>query len=218
MRSGSHVQLAALRNRDLELQTTSPFSNHGSVERWTAFCRHKTFYMVGFLQSFRFFVSLCITKYLTRIRFSGERCRCFWQDPLTDWCRRGNKASLAVNYVTGWATSRFWWTAFITRVDSAVKITLLCLQINGTSLIDWNGPQQLCVRDESFTLRKLGCYWLMNRIWMTKLAVWIVMQVRLQCSDSVYLNRLVSGVYFFWKNMWLVLQKNSMTLLTTFTN
>jgi hypothetical protein len=41
MRSGSHVQLAALRNRDLELQTTSPFSNHGSVERWTACCRHK---------------------------------------------------------------------------------------------------------------------------------------------------------------------------------
>jgi hypothetical protein len=33
MRSGSHVQLAALRNRDLDLQTTSPFSNHGSVER-----------------------------------------------------------------------------------------------------------------------------------------------------------------------------------------
>jgi hypothetical protein len=32
-RSGSHVQLAALRNRDLELQTTSPFSNHGSLER-----------------------------------------------------------------------------------------------------------------------------------------------------------------------------------------
>jgi hypothetical protein len=26
MRSGSHVQLAALRNRDLELQTTSPFN------------------------------------------------------------------------------------------------------------------------------------------------------------------------------------------------
>jgi hypothetical protein len=33
MRSGSHVQLAAQRNRDLELQTTLPFSNHGSVER-----------------------------------------------------------------------------------------------------------------------------------------------------------------------------------------
>ena len=33
MRSGSHVQLAALRNRDLELQTTSPSSNHGTVER-----------------------------------------------------------------------------------------------------------------------------------------------------------------------------------------
>ena len=41
MRSGSHVQLAALRNRDLELQTTSPFSNHGSVERSTACFRHK---------------------------------------------------------------------------------------------------------------------------------------------------------------------------------
>jgi len=41
MRSGSHVQLAALRNRDLELQTTSPFSNHGSVERSTACFCHK---------------------------------------------------------------------------------------------------------------------------------------------------------------------------------
>jgi len=41
MRSGSHVQLAALRNRDLQLQTTSPFSNHGSVERSTACFRHK---------------------------------------------------------------------------------------------------------------------------------------------------------------------------------
>ena len=41
MRSGSHVQLAALRNRDLELQTTSPFSNHWSVERSTACFRHK---------------------------------------------------------------------------------------------------------------------------------------------------------------------------------
>ena len=41
MRSGSHVQLAALRNRDLELQTTSPFSNQGSVERSTACFRHK---------------------------------------------------------------------------------------------------------------------------------------------------------------------------------
>jgi len=41
MRSGRHIQLAALRNRDLELQTTSPFSNHGSVERSTACFRHK---------------------------------------------------------------------------------------------------------------------------------------------------------------------------------
>jgi len=41
MRSGSHVQLAALRNRDLEPQTTSPFSNHGSVELSAACFRHK---------------------------------------------------------------------------------------------------------------------------------------------------------------------------------
>ena len=44
MRSGSNVQLAALRIRDLKLQTTTPFSNHGSVERRTACFRHKTFY------------------------------------------------------------------------------------------------------------------------------------------------------------------------------
>jgi hypothetical protein len=41
MRSGSHVQLAALRNRDLELQTISPCTNHGSVERSTACFCHK---------------------------------------------------------------------------------------------------------------------------------------------------------------------------------
>jgi len=41
MRSDSHVQLAALRNRDLQLQTNLPFSNHGSVERSTACFRHK---------------------------------------------------------------------------------------------------------------------------------------------------------------------------------
>ena len=44
MRSGSHVQLAALRNMDLELQTTSPFSNHGSVERSTACFTINMFY------------------------------------------------------------------------------------------------------------------------------------------------------------------------------
>jgi hypothetical protein len=36
----AHVQLAALQNRDLELQT-SPFSNHGSVEQSTACFSHK---------------------------------------------------------------------------------------------------------------------------------------------------------------------------------
>jgi hypothetical protein len=55
MRSGSNVQLAALRNRDLELQTTSPFSNHGSVERLTACCRHKNVLHVWIFQKFPFF-------------------------------------------------------------------------------------------------------------------------------------------------------------------
>ena len=41
MRSGSHVQLAALRNRDTELQTNLPSSNHGTVERSTACFSHK---------------------------------------------------------------------------------------------------------------------------------------------------------------------------------
>jgi hypothetical protein len=40
MRSGSQVQLAALRNSDLEQQTTMPSSNHGTVERSTACFRH----------------------------------------------------------------------------------------------------------------------------------------------------------------------------------
>ena len=60
MRSGSHVQLAALRNSDLELQTTSPFSNHGSVEGSTACFRHKNvLVLLGFQKLPFFFVSLC---------------------------------------------------------------------------------------------------------------------------------------------------------------
>ena len=92
------------------------------------------------------------------------------------------------------------YTAFATGFDNAVKIKLPCLQISGTSLIDRNGQQQLCERDESFTLRQLGCYWLMNRIRMTKLAVWILMQVRHKSPYYVHLNLIVSGVYFFWKS------------------
>ena len=61
MRSGSHVQLAALRNSDLELQTTSPFSNHGSVERSTACFRHKNVLQFCVFQKFPFF---CVTLYL----------------------------------------------------------------------------------------------------------------------------------------------------------
>ena len=57
MRSGSHVQLAALRIRDLELQTTSPFSNHGSVERLTACFRHKNVLQFCWVfQKFPFFL------------------------------------------------------------------------------------------------------------------------------------------------------------------
>ena len=60
MRSGSHVQLAALRNRDLELQTTSPFSNHGSVEQLAACFRHKNVSVLLGFQNFPFF---CVTLY-----------------------------------------------------------------------------------------------------------------------------------------------------------
>ena len=60
MRSGSHVQLAALRNRDVELQTTSPFSNHRSVERSAACFRHKNVLVLLGFQKFPFFVSPCI--------------------------------------------------------------------------------------------------------------------------------------------------------------
>ena len=59
MRSGSHVQLAALRNRDLELQTTSQVSNHGSVARSTACFRHKNVLVLLGFQKFPFFVSPC---------------------------------------------------------------------------------------------------------------------------------------------------------------
>jgi hypothetical protein len=55
MRSGSNVQLAALRNRNLELQTISPFSNHGSVERSTTCCHHKNVLHVWIFQKFLFF-------------------------------------------------------------------------------------------------------------------------------------------------------------------
>ena len=71
MRSGSHVQLAALRNRDLELQTTSPFSNHRSVERSTACFRRKNVLVLLGFQKFPFF---CVTLYqliiaLNKIQF-----------------------------------------------------------------------------------------------------------------------------------------------------
>jgi hypothetical protein len=69
MRSGSHVQLAALRNRrDLELQTTSPFSNHGSVERQVVlvqFLSIKIFLLdfYNFCWVFQKFPFFCVTLY-----------------------------------------------------------------------------------------------------------------------------------------------------------
>ena len=78
MRSCSHVQLAALRNRDLELQTTSPFSNHGSVERSTACFRHKNVLVLLGFQNFPFF---CVTLYNKTDRKTlymlGATCRMF---------------------------------------------------------------------------------------------------------------------------------------------
>jgi hypothetical protein len=85
MRSGSHVQLAALRNRDLELQTTWPFSTHGSVERSTACFRHKNVFtktmIVGKVgrksfKSSRFFcVILYLQFYIFTILFWYRYCR-----------------------------------------------------------------------------------------------------------------------------------------------
>ena len=86
MRSGSHVQLAALRNRDLELQTTSPFSNHRSVERSTACFRHKNVSIfVGFFKSSRFFVSPCISD---RMSESAPSCLTLF--------RRATKSSMYI--------------------------------------------------------------------------------------------------------------------------
>jgi hypothetical protein len=63
MRRGSHVQLAALRNRDLKLNTTSTFSNHGSVERSTVCCRHKNVLHVWISSKYPFFfVSFCTSR------------------------------------------------------------------------------------------------------------------------------------------------------------
>ena len=60
MRSGSHVQLAALRNRDLELQTTSLKRQVVMVQFLSIkfFCWISSIF-VGFFKSSRFFVSPC---------------------------------------------------------------------------------------------------------------------------------------------------------------
>jgi hypothetical protein len=91
MRSGSHVQLAALRNRDLELQTTSPFSNNGSVERSTACCRH-TFlqFLLGF-SKVHFFVSPC-TMTVHSVYVTNFSCT-FWclKSWLDNCCKKTNK-------------------------------------------------------------------------------------------------------------------------------
>ena len=61
MRSGSNVQLAALRNRDLELQTTSPFSNHVMIQFLSIFFFFWiSSIFVGFFKSSPFF---CVSLY-----------------------------------------------------------------------------------------------------------------------------------------------------------
>jgi hypothetical protein len=77
MRSGSHVQLAALLNRDLKLQTTSPFSNHGSVERSTACCHHKNVLRVWVFQKLPFFVSSCTSRMIYETAWNVAMSRCF---------------------------------------------------------------------------------------------------------------------------------------------
>jgi hypothetical protein len=76
MRSGSHVQLVALRNRDLELQTTSPFSNLVIMDQWNGqqsavaikFCWIFSIF-VGSFKSSLFCVTLCMEN---KIRMSGK--------------------------------------------------------------------------------------------------------------------------------------------------
>ena len=74
MHSGSHVQLAALRNRDLELQTTSPFSNHGSVGRSTACFRHKNVLVLLGFQKFPFFCVILYVVHLLVWKINCTKC------------------------------------------------------------------------------------------------------------------------------------------------
>ena len=67
MYSGSHVQLAALRNRDLELQSTSgllSLKRQVIMVNFNNFCCWISSIFVGFFKSSRFFVSLCIYIYI----------------------------------------------------------------------------------------------------------------------------------------------------------
>jgi len=80
MLSDSHVQLAALRNRDLELQTTLPSSNHGTVERSVSshgvigpYLYLQEVIFVGFFKSSRFF---CLSLYFPQCVCSAQ-CGCF---------------------------------------------------------------------------------------------------------------------------------------------
>jgi hypothetical protein len=94
MRSGSHVQLATLRNRDLELQRTSPFSNHGSVERSTAcclaikFCWISSIFVAPFKSSrvyFFIFLFFCVCQFVYwRVVLEGIQLPkgIFWIHPL----------------------------------------------------------------------------------------------------------------------------------------
>jgi len=95
MRSGSHVQLAALRNRDLELQT-----NFGllSLKRQVIMVQFLSIFFfcwissifVGVFKSSRFFVSPCITEYVGWRSNASDfyfGCSCFdsWPGNWLSW-------------------------------------------------------------------------------------------------------------------------------------
>jgi hypothetical protein len=60
MRSGSHVQLATLRNKDLELQTTSPVS---TTDQWNGQQRAVAIHFFNFCWGFQKFPFFCVTLY-----------------------------------------------------------------------------------------------------------------------------------------------------------
>jgi hypothetical protein len=120
MRGGSHVQLAALQNRDLELQTTLPFSNHGSVERQVVmvqflsikfFCWISTIF-VGFFKSSRFFVSSCISSWVAKFVNFNALTLVFLGTILSNNYSSFEQNSNFISYQIFWWDVKFWKCSF----------------------------------------------------------------------------------------------------------